>query len=818
MIFPDSFERKIGFDFVRRTVLELCSQEVSRAMAREMTFSADAGTVRFQLECVCEMFGLNSAGNPVPLGGIRDVGREVSSLRVPGSFLTSNELFSLGKTLNGFVEVKRFFASMRSDDGEGVSPVPRLDSIVKPLGDFPECASIIDRVVDRFGNVRDNASPELAEIRRDIAGATESVNAAMRRVVSRAVQEGLIDSDTAPTMRDGRLVIPVAPMNKRKISGIVHDESASGKTVFIEPAEVVSANNRIRELQLQERREIARILLNVADSLRVYVPELLDGLNITGHLDFINAKALFAADYGGTMPHLHNGPELEWYHACHPGLLSSLRKHDKEIVPLNIMLNSEKRILVISGPNAGGKSVCLKTVGMVQYMAQCGLLPPVYENSHVGIFDNLFIDIGDDQSLEDDLSTYSSHLRNMRYMLRVGNDRTLLLIDEFGGGTEPQIGGALAQAILKRFNEMKMWGVVTTHYQNLKLFAEHTEGLVNGSMLYDRQQMRPLFTLSIGNAGSSFALEIARKTGLPHDIIAEAEEIVGSEYVNADRYLLDIARDKRYWENKRQQIRVKEKKIEDVLQRYETEAETLREKRRDILAEAKAEAKKILEGSNAAVERAILEIRESQADKERTLSARNRLKSERDKILDSSADERMAPKILRKAPKGKKKPLREPEPANMPLAEGDMVRLDGDGTPGQVLRIDGNKALVAFGMLKTAVEVSRLRKVQGKAAEAKKQSVSVLSSDSSRSRRLNFSREIDVRGMRVDEAVQAVTYFIDDAIQFAADRVRILHGTGTGALRQYIRNYLATVPGVKKFHDEHVQFGGAGITVVELSE
>lgn len=818
MIFPENFERKIGFDFVRRAVLEHCSLEVSREMTKEMAFSTKAETVRFKLESVWEMYGLIVSGEEVPLSGISDVGREVMSLRIPGTFLTSNELLSLGKTLKGFVEIKRFFAGKKSDGEEGKSGVEHLDTIVSPLGDFPECAAEIDRVVDRFGNVKDNASPELAEIRRDLAGATGMVNAAMRRVVSRAMQEGLIDSDTAPAMRDGRLVIPVAPMNKRKINGIVHDESASGKTVYIEPAEVVSANNRIRELQLQERREIAKILTAVADRLRPYVPELIEGLRIAGHLDFIRAKALFAKEYGGTMPHLHDKPELEWYHACHPGLLSSLRKHGKEIVPLNIVLNDERRILVISGPNAGGKSVCLKTVGMVQYMAQCGLLPPVYENSHVGIFENLFIDIGDDQSLEDDLSTYSSHLRNMRYMLRVGNDQTLLLIDEFGGGTEPQIGGALAQAILKRFNEMRMWGVITTHYQNLKLFAEHTEGLVNGSMLYDRQQMRPLFTLSIGNAGSSFALEIARKTGLPQEIIAEAEEIVGSEYVNADKYLLDIVRDKRYWENKRQQIRVKEKKIDDVLQRYQSEADTLREKRRDILAEAKAEAKKILEGSNAVVERTIMEIRESQAEKERTLEARKKLKAEKEKILDDERDEKTAPKILRKVPKSKKKPKPVTERTDLPIREGDMVRLDGDGTAGEVMRIDGNKALVAFGLLKTAVEVSRLKKVQQKESEVKKQTVSVLSSDSSRSRRLNFSRELDVRGMRVDEAVQAVTYFIDDAIQFAADRVRILHGTGTGALRQYIRNYLATVPGVKKFHDEHVQLGGAGITVVELSE
>lgn len=814
MIYPENFEYKIGFDYVRTSILEKCSTLAGRECVNNMVFCTDYSDVVEKLASVWEMVTLISSGTPVPMGGIGNVEQYVSALRVPGSFLSASEFRELLSALRGVEAIISYFKAHYDDEAEK-SDVPHLNNIASGLVALPECASAIDRVVDRFGNVRDNASTALADIRRELSSAVGSVNMAMRRVMARAMQEGYLEADATPTMRDGRLVVPVAPMNKRKISGIVHDESASGKTVYIEPAEVVSANNRIRELQLEERREVTRILMALADELRPHLNELQENSEIVGRLDFVNAKALFAQECDAHMPTLHDGPEMEWYHACHPGLLASLRRHGKEIVPLDITLSSNKRILVISGPNAGGKSVCLKTVGVVQYMAQSGVLPPLYENSHMGIFEDIFIDIGDDQSLEDDLSTYSSHLRNMKLILQKGSGVSLLLIDEFGGGTEPQIGGALAQAILKQINNMKMWGVITTHYQNLKHFAEDTDGLVNGSMLYDRHLMQPLFKLSIGNPGSSFALEIARKTGLPREIIDDASEIVGSDYVNLDKYLLDIARDRRYWENKRQDIRKKEKKLEGVIAQYENDAETLREHRREIIADAKAEAERILSGSNAAIERTILTIREAQADRERTLEARRKLKAEAEKM---AAEHGKTHPLLKKAPKAKNKKVKPSTPkANIEV--GSVVKLDGEGTPGKVLRMDGNKALVAFGLLKTEVEMSRLR-VGGTlpSATGKSQGQVVMSgvSDSSRARQLNFKREIDVRGMRVDEAVQAVTYFIDDAIQFSAGRVRILHGTGTGALRQYIRQYLQTVPGVKSARDEHVQFGGAGITVVDL--
>jgi len=778
-----------------------------------MSFSSDFDVVEDKLNSTFEMMSIINSGEDFPLDGFIDVSAQLDTASIAGTFLPASDFMQLRKSLMVIVSLASFFNSKRHEEG---SEYPWLDKIAVMLQPFPLTVKSIDRVVDVHGEVKDSASPELAEIRHRLAATVNSINSTMRRVMSNAVQAGYIDSDTAPSMRDGRLMVPVAPMNKRKISGIVHDESASGKTVYIEPAEIVEANNRIRELRMEERHEIARILTQLTDELRPHIDDIRQSVDVMGEMDFIRAKARFAIDIDGCLPSVVDAPEMEWFHAVHPGLFLSLRRQGKEVVPLDMRLTPENRILIISGPNAGGKSVCLKTVGVVQYMLQCGLLPPVYENSHFGIFDNIFVDIGDDQSLEDDLSTYSSHLRNMKLFLQRGKNGTLVLIDEFGGGTEPQIGGAIAQAILKRFNEQQIWGVITTHYQNLKQFAEDTPGLINGSMLYDRHLMQPMFKLSIGNPGSSFAVEIARKIGLPEEIIADAEEIVGSDYINMDKYLLDIARDKRYWENKRLAIRQKEKKLEMSLARYEDEATRLRESRRAILSEAKEEARKILEGSNAVIERTIHEIKKAQAEKDRTIEARRRLAEEKERLANGKDTEHP---LLKNAPKSKKSPKPQEAKNDRPIAVGDNVKLDGQGEPGKVLRIEGKNAVVAFGLLEATVKLDRLKFTIAKPRTGASATVSVggALSDSQRDKQLNFSREIDLRGMRVDEAIQALTYYIDDAIRFNASTVRILHGTGTGALRQYLRQYLDTVPGVKNYRDEHVQFGGAGITVVDLA-
>lgn len=815
MIYPDSFEKKIGFATVREMVACHCTSTLGSEFCQEMTFSTDFDTIKRLLTSTYEMKLIIDGDEAFPLENIHDVNGLLRNLRVPGTFIPAPDLLRIRQSLATIAGISSFFAHHRNE--EGVSPYPVLDQLSLTLIAFPYLVSMIDRIVDRFGNVKDNASPELAEIRRSLSAMTGTINAAMRRVISRATKEGYIESDTTPSVRDGRLVIPVSPMYKRKINGIVHDESASGKTVYIEPAEIVEANNRVRELQMAERREITRILTSVADEMRPHIDEMLVSYSILGEFDFIHAKALFAQEIGGELPSLSDNPEMEWYHACHPVLLQSLARQGKEIVPLDITLTPKNRLLIISGPNAGGKSVCLKTVGTVQYMAQCGLLPPLYENSHIGIFDDIFIDIGDDQSLEDDLSTYSSHLKNMKHFVAKGRKSTLVLIDEFGGGTEPQIGGAIAQAILKVFNDKEMWGVITTHYQNLKHFAEDTPGLINGSMLYDRHLMQPQFKLSIGNPGSSFAVEIARKIGLPSEIIANAEEIVGSDYINLDKYLLDITRDKRYWENKRTAIRQKEKKLEHLLEQYENDATQLREKRREIISEARDEARRILDSSNASIERTIHEIKRAQADKERTLEARRRLQEEK-KQLTKDGNDKNEHHLLKKAPKNAKKHQPTPKKDADPISVGDNVKMEGQSTVGTVMEINGKNALVAFGMLKTTVKLDRLKRTiaQVQSGAKKASFVSASTTDKLRDRQLNFKQEIDVRGMRVDEAVQAITYFIDDAIQFSIKQVRILHGTGTGALRQYLRQYLDSVNGVKSYRDEHVQLGGAGITVVTL--
>ena len=814
-VYPSTFEQKIGFDSVRAMVAEQCESSIARDLVADMTFCNDYDAVLIRLEEIAEMRRALTAQPPLPLDTVVNAAQWLTSLRVSGTYVEAQALKTMRSWLKSALAVRNFFSAQRNPD-TGKTEYVHLDAIASDIESAPEVSRAISDILTDQGEIKDSASSELRDIRSNLSNIGNRIASAMRRVMANAVREGVLEADVTPAVRDGRLVIPVAPMNKRKIQGIVHDESASGKTYFIEPAEVVELNNRQRELEIEERREIIRILIRTADVIRPYIDGLLRTSEILGYLDFVRAKARFADLSDAYMPHLSPDPELEWYTARHPVLQASLQRSNRTIVPLEIHLTPQKRILIISGPNAGGKSVTLKTVGIIQYMTQCGLLPTLYENSHVGIFDKILADIGDDQSIEDDLSTYSGHLRNMKVFLREGNPRSLMLIDEFGSGTEPQIGGAIAQALLGRYCSNGMWGVITTHYQNLKTFAEHTPGLVNGSMLYDRKLMQPMFKLDIGHAGSSFAIEIARKTGLPDDVIDEARNIVGSDYVNLDKYLLDVARDRRYWENKRDRIRQREKHLEDVIARYESDAEQLRANRKAIIADARKEAGEIIAGSNAAIERTIHDIRTAQAEKEATAEARRKLAEQRQALDNPDEGDKDAPELLRKAPKPKKAKTK-PQPKPETISVGDNVLLDGSGNPGTVMEIEKDKATVAFGAMKIAVPLKRLTRTLRKAKTLAKDSfVSASTTDSMRRKQLDFKTEIDIRGLRADEAVQAVTYFIDDAIQFNTERVRILHGTGTGALRLAIRDYLATVPGVRSYHDEDVRFGGAGITVVEF--
>ncbi len=829
MIYPVSFEQKTGFDTVRQIVAGLCVTPEAAQMAERMEFSSDYGRVMRLLESTSEMLAIvapepggENAGD-IGVGSLQPDGlRLLQSIRVAGSMLTGTDLAALASSMRAVDNMAAFMRKCSDPDGGSGHRYPRLHAIMADITPTSEITRKIDRIIDPYGNVLDNASPELAELRRSLQRLRGSLGSTMRRVLQRAIDEGYVEAGATGAVRDGRLVIPVQAMHKRKVSGIVHDQSATGRTVFIEPAEMVEANNRLRELESAERHEVNRILTAAADMLREHLPELTANLQIATEVDFIHAKALYAARIAAALPTVSAKPELEWYGARHPLLDASLQRQGRKIVPLDITLTPKDRILVISGPNAGGKSVAIKTVALVQYMVQCGLLPPMSDNSHIGLFKDILLDIGDDQSIDDDLSTFSSHLRNLRTMLRAGSRRSLFIIDEPGSGTEPQIGGALAQAVLEEFNREGMWGLVTTHYHNLKTAADSTPGLVNGSMLYDRQAMAPLFRLAVGHPGSSFAVEIARKSGLPSSVIDRAEELVGSDYVNLDKYLLDIARDRRYWADKRASIHQKEKKVDAALERYETQADELRRARREIIADARAKAEEILQQSNASIERTIHEIRRSQAERESTLEARRRLQKQREALAEASDRDTDAPEILRKAPKMKKRD-RHHESAVPEVAErrrftaGDTVKLQGQATPGRILEITGKKATVAFGSLKTTVDISRLIPSNATIHSGARSGATAVQSSQSQARLQQFRQEIDVRGMRVDEAVQAVQYYLDDAVQFRAGRVRILHGTGTGALRQYIRQYLSTAPGVDSFADEDVRFGGAGITVVNLS-
>lgn len=832
MIYPHNFESKIGFDQIRELLKRKCLSTLGADKVNEMTFLTDFNVIDEKLEQTNEFLRILQEKQAFPDEHFFDVRESLKRIRIEGMYLDEEELFDLMRSLDTIVQIVKFFHIIPEDSEEDSLPYPSLAKLTEEVSTYPKVVKTIDRLVDKYGKVKDNATAELMRIRRELARTTGGISKLLNSILRGAKSEGLIDKDASPTVRDGRLVIPIAPGLKRKMKGIVHDESATGKTVFIEPAEVVEANNRIRELENDERKEIIRILRAFSGKLRPLVPEILNSYQFLAEIDFIRAKAKLANNTNSIRPVLYNKPHILWTTAVHPLLERALNKQNKKVVPLDIELNQKDRILIISGPNAGGKSVCLKTVGLLQYMAQSGLLIPLHESSELGIFHSIMMDIGDEQSIEDDLSTYSSHLTNMKEMVRNCNANSLLLIDEFGGGTEPQIGGAIAESLLKKFNEQQTFGVITTHYQNLKLYAEDTPGIVNGAMLYDRHHMQALFKLEIGNPGSSFAVEIARKIGLPEEIINGASEIVGAEYINADKYLQDIVRDKQYWERKRRSIRRQEKQMESTIERYTKQMESLNKERKSIIAQSKEEAERILQESNSKIENTIRIIKESQAERDKTREARQDLADfraqldkaekirENDKI--TSKMESLRAKQERRQNRRKEAPVKKaPTPVqpkkSTEIEVGSKVRIKGQRTIGEVIEINGKEAIVLFGQMKTSTKLNRLETTQDTPKKTKSSNyISGQTTEQMHEKKLNFKQDIDVRGMRGDEALQAVTYFIDDAILIGVNRVTILHGTGTGILRTLIRDYLATVPGVSDFRDEHIQLGGAGITVVEL--
>ena len=870
MIYPNNFEQKIGFSDIRSLLKQHCLSTLGKEMVDNVSFSDAHDFVCEQLEQIREIRRLQQETDDFPMQYFFDVREAVARIRMEGTHLEEDEVWDLRRSLETIANMVRYLNRTRDEEEEDEFPYPALHRLTEGVTTFPAMLRRIDSILDKFGKIKDSASMTLAGIRHELAKTEGSISRTLYTILHMAQKDGLVDKDAAPTLRDGRLVIPVAPNLKKRINGIVHDESATGKTVFIEPTEVVEANNRVRQLEAEERREIIRILTVFSDEVRPHVPEILNSYHFLATMDLIYAKAQLAEQTKAIEPEVRNKPHIDWIHAEHPLLSLSLAKQGKKVVPLDIMLDditessdnviTKKnktlgRLLIISGPNAGGKSVCLKTVGLLQYMLQCGLSIPVGDRSTCGMFSDIMIDIGDEQSIENDLSTYSSHLMNMKQMMRQANPKSLLLIDEFGGGTEPTIGGAIAEAMLKQFWQKSAFGVITTHYQNLKHFADDHEGVVNGAMLYDRHKMQALFQLSIGQPGSSFAIEIARQTGIPEEVIRDASDIVGSEYIQSDKYLQDIVRDKRYWEGKRQTIHQHEKSLEGRIAHYENSIEEIDQQRKEILRRAKEQAEELLRESNRKIENAIREIRESQAEKEAARRAREELNTFKEEVADIDTranDELIERKIRqiqerkerrekRKAEKLSKKEQGEARNAentaatnsqvstpNSPLNPGDTVRIKGLTSVGTIESIDGKMATVIFGGMKTKMRAERLERAEMPKAEkskAEERNANIVGSYGSISndtrnvidnRKQNFHQDLDVRGMRGDEAINAVTYFIDDAILVGMSRIRILHGTGTGILRQLIRQYLATVPNVSHFCDEHVQFGGAGITVVDL--
>lgn len=854
MIYPNTFEQKIGFIQIRKHLCDFCLCALGQELVQKMAFSVHYDDIKKNVRLTNEFVRVLK-NDEFPDQNFFDVRASLKRIRIQNTCLEVEELFDLQRSLLTIFNIVTFLNKCEDTDEE--TPMyPYLNALTADVKTYPQLVRRVDQILDKFGHVKDSASPTLLMIRRELAATAGSVSRALNGILKSAKGDGLVDKDVSPTLRDGRLVIPVAPSMKRKIQGIVHDESDSGKTVFIEPAEVVEANNKIRELESEERKEIHRILMEFTQLVRPEVSDMLLSYSFLAQIDFIRAKAKFAILTDCVEPRMENRQVIDWALAIHPLLDLNFKSHNnrhpeeapRKVVPLDLSLNNKQRILLISGPNAGGKSVCLKTTGLLQYMFQCGMLVPVAKSSIFGIFKSVFIDIGDEQSLENDLSTYSSHLLNMKNMMKHCDGASLILIDEFGGGTEPQIGGAIAEAMLKVFNKKHAYGVITTHYQNLKHFAQETEGIVNGAMLYDRQQMQPLFQLSVGNPGSSFAIEIARKSGIPDDVIRDASVIVGKDYINSDKYLQDIVRDRRYWEQKRQSIHQHEKQMEKTILKYELEIQKLHDERKTIIAKAKEEAEEMLRNSNAKIEQTIKSIKEAQAEKELTRMIRQDLaefKNEIKHIDPNLADEKIRHQMEKLIARRKRKEDKKNSPnndnqndtklensnnkaqgnteggvvnGNTSIEIGSYVKMKGQSTIGQVIKINGKEATVVFGQLSTNIKINKLELSEApqKNRQVAATFVSVQTQDEIRATTLNFKEQLDVRGMRGDEAVQAVTYFIDDALVARASRVKILHGTGSGILKTLIRQYLATMPPVADYYDEDVRFGGAGITIVEL--
>ncbi|NLD22470.1 MAG: endonuclease MutS2 [Bacteroidales bacterium] len=834
-------EQKIGFDKVRASVKSKCLSRYAAERAQEEEFSSEKEVILHRLLLTDEMRLICMFEDSFPSEGFTDSRDFLIPLTTDNSFISLPSLVLLRTTLNTLRMVVGFFNSIK----DGV--YPKLKEMSAQVEYYPEINRRIDGILDRYGNVKDNASEALASIRRSIKEKEKSVSKVIASILKNAQSDGYVDEDAAVSVRDGKMLIPVAAANKYRIPGIVYDQSASGKTVFVEPLDIVELNNRLYELHQEEQQEIARILAEFSDFLRPYLPELLIASDFLGEIDFIRAKALVALDMIAGMPIISQDGEMSLRKARHPILEKALAKDKKKIVPLTLHLDITKRILVISGPNAGGKSVCLKTVGLLQYMFQWGMLIPTSEISQMLIFDKIFINIGDDQSLENDLSTYSSHLQSLKEIVIQGGKKSLVLIDEFGSGTEPVAGGAIAEAVLEQIEKSGAYCVITTHYTNLKLYADKSTGCTNGAMQFDVDNIQPLFVLEQGLPGNSFAFELAAKVGLPEDIVRSAREKAGNDFVDMERQLRKIARNRKALDEKLTKVRSADKTLEGLTYRYQKELEEIKALKKTILDEARSEAKDILKEANKQIEQTIREIRESQAEKEKTKITRAKLieystsleadnSSESDRKIEQKMEQiasRKERERKRKEERARKQGLKvepeskkENEEKERPLQVGDKVMVSGSDLIGEITQISGKKVSVAIGSITSIMTLSKVSRIsasqfkdtikKNSAGNIFSYSGSSYSSDSISERRLNFSPSLDIRGERVNDAVEKVLHFIDDAMMVGVGQVTILHGKGNGVLREEIRKYLKTIGGVENFEDAPLNQGGSGITIVYL--
>ena len=809
MIYPQNIEQKIGFDRIREMLAEFCISPMGVRYVEKLRFSSRFDLVKKLLVQVEEFRQLLLFGKPFPAQDYFDLVPELIRVKTPGSYIPQENLFDLKSSLKATFAVISYLKDLE------VEKFPLLSELVNELDFDASLIKELNGIIDDRGNILDSASEKLRVIRRSMIKLSGEVDRSLRKVLKSAIASGWVNPNDELTLRNGRLVIPVPATHKRRIKGFIHDESATGQTVYIEPAEALDVNNEILELQNAEKREIIKILTRFTDRIRPEIDNIIQSYRFLGLVDFIRAKAKLALKIEAGLPILNDYPIIEWWDAKHPLLFLAHQIQKKPVEPLTIKLDKENRILIISGPNAGGKSVCLKTVGLVQYMLQCGLLVPIRETSETGIFDDIFIDIGDEQSIENDLSTYTSHLKNMKFFSTRAGKGTLFLIDEFGTGTEPQLGGAIAEAVLEQLNQKKAFGVITTHYANLKLLADKTPGLINGAMLFDTRKMQPLFSLQIGSPGSSFAFEIAKKTGFPWYILRNAEKKVGKSQVRFDRQLQQLEIEKKEVADKQQQLIATEKEVARLKEQYATLLDELQSNKAKLIKEARLEAKAIISGSNKLIENTIREIKEAQAGKERTREIREKLKSESGKIA-AKADS--IPKVEPK-PKAAKKNKPKEKKADYRILPGNRVRIPPQVTVGEVMEVLGKEAVVAFGSLKMRLPVEKLVNVGEEQLHEKvlirKSNYGNIINDLN-AKMASFSLTLDLRGQRADEAISNLQKYIDEALLLSAKEVKILHGKGNGILREIIRDQLRATPEVKKYSDEHVERGGSGITLVML--